>query len=124
MNNALGNIPIDLGLEFPQDTDNTEHLREREAKLVRMIEALVALSGSNEWSTLKDELFEGAQETIEQRIRSEAGKAEVNISELYRLQGEQKWAKRYGDPMTLVGSWRNELANIRKQLNPPGPAGI
>lgn len=117
MNNFLG----ELDVRFLEETPNQDRLRERESKLVRMIEALVALSQSNEWSTLKDELFDGAAEQIEQRMHLEVGKSEVNLPELYRLQGERKWAKRYADPQTLVGSWRNELANIRKQLNPSGP---
>lgn len=120
MNNSFN---IDLSTDFLEESKPTELLREREAKLIRMIEALVALSKSNEWSTLKVELFDEVLESIERSIRSEADKAEVSIPALYRLQGEKKWARNYADPLLLVDSYRVELANIRKQLNPPGPTG-
>lgn len=121
MNNSLN---IDLSTDFlTEDTRPTELLREREAKLIRMIEALVALSKSPEWSTLKEELFSDVLDSIEKSIRSEADKPEVNISAIYRLQGEKKWARNYADPLLLVDNYRAELANIRKQLNPPGPTG-
>jgi hypothetical protein len=94
-------------------------LREREAKLVRMIEAIAALGQSLEWSTLRTELFDGALETIEKRMRDEADKAELNTPELYRLQGERKWAKRYADLPKLSDQYRAELAHIRKQLLKP-----
>lgn len=116
MNNSFN---IGLDEEFLKETDKSEQLWEREAKLMKMIEALVALSESREWSTLKEELFGDALESIERRINAEAQKPEVNIPELYRLQGERKWAKRYADPLSLVDTMRVELANIRKQLNPP-----
>ncbi len=116
MNNSL-NIDLDEG--FLKETDNKEVLREREAKLVKTIEALVALTKSHEWSTLKEELFDEALESIERRIAAEAHKPELSLPELYRLQGERKWAKRYADPISLVDTMRAELANIRKQLNPP-----
>lgn len=119
MNNSLN---IDLNEDFLEETRGQEHLREREAKLVRMIEALAALSGSNEWSTLKDELFDGALESIEIKLHLEAQKPEVCLPELYRLQGERKWARRYADPASLVDNFRRELANIRKQLTPGGGA--
>lgn len=116
MNNSLN---VDLAQEFLEETKSQEPLREREAKLVRTIETLVALSQSNEWSSLKDELFDEALASIELRIRLEAEKPEVNLPDLYRLQGERKWAKRYADPISLVDTYRVELAHIRKQLNPP-----
>lgn len=88
-------------------------LREREAKLVRMIEAIAALGQSPEWSTLKDELFDGALESVERRIKDEADKADLNTPELYRLQGERKWARRYADLTKLSDMYRAELAHIR-----------
>lgn len=121
MNNSLN---IDLSEDFSQEkpVDQTP-LREREAKLIRLIEALVALSQSNEWSTLKKELFDDVLESIERNIRNEADKVDISLPSVYKLQGEKKWARNYANPLLLVDNYRAELANIRKQLNPPGPAG-
>jgi len=101
----------------------TESLREREAKLVRMVEAVVALSQTREWSTLKKELFDEIASSIENRIKSETAKSVININELYRLQGELAWARKYGNLMLLAKDYQNELSAIRKLLNPPGGAG-
>lgn len=99
-------------------------LREREAKLVRLVESLVGLSKSREWSTLKSQLFDEVLESIETRLRNESVKTEINTAELYRLQGERKWARNYADPLKLAKEYQVELANIRKQLNPLAEQGI
>lgn len=96
--------------------------KEREAKLVRLIESLEALNQSREWSTLKKDLFDGTLESIERRIEQEASKPEINVQELYRLQGERKVAKKY-QLDTLIANYRAELANIRKQSHPPQGIG-
>lgn len=95
-----------------------ERYQEREAKLVRLIESLEALQQSREWSTLKQELFDGILDSIDRRMEQEAAKPEINTAELYRLQGERKVAKKL-QLDTLVASYRLELANIRKQTHPP-----
>lgn len=115
MNNSLHFEIEEVSQEKPD-----ERVQEREAKLVRMIEALSVINDSREWSTLKKELFDGVLETIESRQRTEAEKSEVSLPEMYRLQGEKKWAKRYSNFDDLINNYRAELANIRK-LNPPDP---
>lgn len=119
MNNSLN---IDLSESFQEETNTDERLREREAKLVRMLEALIAIRESNEWSSLKDELFDGMLETIEGKLRSEMLKAELNNPEIYRLQGERKWARNFADFSSLIGKYRAELAHIRNVLTPGGGA--
>lgn len=118
MNNSLN---IEIYDDFAEKQPDVSLLREREAKLVRLIESFHALSESKEWSTLKEELFEGALQSIENRLKTEADKPEVSLPEIYRLQGERKWVKRYADPVSLVERYRIELAHIRKQINPSAP---
>lgn len=106
-----------LSLEdFEEASTPNERLREREQHLVRMIESLKALEEGREWSTLKELMFDGALETLESRLRTESKKSELNLPEIYRLQGRIQEAKKYTD---LLGTARLELANIRKQINPP-----
>ncbi len=104
--------------EFQEETDNTVRLTERQAKLVRILEALDALQTNAEWSTLKEELFDSALGSIENRLKSESNKPEISLPELYRLQGERKWALKYSDLGTLRNTYRKELETIRKQMNP------
>lgn len=108
-----------LAVEVSQEKQPIERLREREAKLVRLLEAILSLTESAGWSTLKEELFDEVLGSIETRLRLEAEKPEINLPELYRLQGERKWAKRYASPTHLAESLQTELVHIRKQINPP-----
>lgn len=113
MNNSLHFEQERVSQEKPD-----ERVQEREAKLVRLVEALSVINDSREWSTLREELFDGQLATIENRLKSESEKTELNTAEIYRLQGEKKWAKRYSNFDDLIANYRAELANIRK-LNPP-----
>ncbi len=120
MNNSLH---LDVDDEILEESKVIVLLREREAKLMKLAESLIALSTSKEWSTLKSELFDEVEESIENRIRVESSKEELNTAELYRLQGERKWARRYANPQKLAKEYQTELTNIRKQLNPPAERG-
>lgn len=114
MNNSL-NMDEPVSPRKPTDS-----YKEREAWLVKVIEALNAVHNSKEWSTLKGELFDGALESVEKQLVSEAEKLEICLPNLYRLQGERKWAKKYSKLELLAETYRVELANIRKVLiNPP-----
>lgn len=116
MNNSF-HIELDESFAEKSQEPDTRY-QEREAKLVRLIEALSAINESREWSTLKTELFDSVLDTIESKMKTESQKDEVRLPEIYRLQGERLWAKRYSNLDTLIGQYRAELVSIRK-LNPP-----
>ena len=120
MNNSFN---IELNEDFSGETSNDAVLREQEARLIKLLEALGALVTSPEWRTLKEELFDTSLVSIEHKMRLEAEKPLIDASELYRLQGERKWARRYANPLMLIEDYRKQLDNIRRQLKPPGGAG-
>lgn len=93
-----------------------ERLRAREAELVSIIEAARALSLSNEWSTLKTYVFDGMVERLERQLKEQASNDVVDTSELYRLQGQIRWAKRFADLQVLSNEFRTELTSVRAQL--------
>lgn len=97
--------------------DNIPFLRHREGELVTIIEALRKVESSPEWSTLKTQVFDGVVESLERRLSSEATKKEVNAPELYRLQGQLAWAKRFANLASLADAFRLELSNIKGQLH-------
>lgn len=92
---------------------------EREAWLVRMIEASAEVLTSSAWSSLK-EVFDGEIERLQRLIAQEANKKELNTPELYRLQGKLEQAKRYA-LTDLLKTYQIELTNVRH--NPPDGAG-
>lgn len=96
-------------------TTQIEKLRERDSELVRIIEALDALIKSEEWRTLKTLVFDTILDSLDSRVRSEADRPEVSLPELYKLQGEKRWARRYCDLAVLRNQYHNELIGIRKR---------
>lgn len=114
MNNskiALDNFSIE-----EQENDRLPELRKREVELVRTIEAINVVADSEAWSTLKELLFDSLEQSLERRLKSESEKSELNSAEIYRLQGQLVWAKKYGDFKKLCDFFRLELSNIRKQI--------
>lgn len=116
MNNSLAIERVKLSLEEP--SLNLEPLRESEAKIVRIIEAIVKLEKSEEWSTLKSLIFDEALESLEKRLKLESKSAKLDDSKIYRLQGELSWAEKYADLHKLAQVYRQELTNIRKLTQP------
>lgn len=113
MNNSR--IALDnVSLELEEKADNTPSLRERESKLVRIIEALTKVSESREWKELKSLLFDNLLESLEKRLRLEVDKDIINLAEVQFLKGQIRWAKNYSDLEKLADENRKELSNIRK----------
>ena len=118
MNNSqivLDYVP--LNLEEP--VIQTESLREREAILVRIIEAIVKIEQSEEWSTLKSLIFDGTVENLEKRLKFEAEQLDLKPALLNQLQGQLIWARKYANLSKLAEGHRLELVNIRKILTQP-----
>lgn len=97
----------------------SERLGEREGELVRIIEAIRVVQNSEGWSTLKTLVFNGVLDSLEHRLSSESHKPELDQPEMYRLQGQIIWARKYANLDTLANSYRLELINVRSQLTPP-----
>ena len=100
------------------------YLRSREEELVEIIRAIREMVNTEQWSTLKRHVFDGVVEKLEKQLKDEATRPELNQPELYRLQGQLVWAKRYSDMDTLADAFRLELTNVRRQINPPAERDI
>lgn len=109
-----------LSLEEPKDGDTADNklqrMHEREGVLVKIVEAIGSLSNTNEWSTLKTYVFDGVVENLEKRLVAEAKKRPLVPEELYQLQGQITWAKRYSNLEELREMYRLELTNVRALL--------
>jgi hypothetical protein len=105
----------------PEPEKLDDRYNEREAWLVRMIEAANGLLDSREWSTLK-EVFDGWQARIERDLKSESEKMPLSVETIYRLQGQLSQEKRH-NLESLVEDWKKELANVRNKLSPTRGAG-
>lgn len=114
MNNSLIERPDE---SVPETRE--EKLHALEGDLVKAIDAVVSLTNTTEWSTLKKTVFDPTLSSLERKLAQEAMKTPLDEKEMYRLQGQIVWARRYSDPEQLAETLRLELTNVRKQLNPP-----
>ena len=116
MNNsklAIESVP----LTNEESLDITPLLQEREAKLVKTIDAIQGIVSTREWGTLKEEVFDGLTEALNGDIQREARKDSPDTLKLNRLAGQLKWAEKYSNLSKLEFIFRTELNNIRKQLH-------
>lgn len=91
---------------------------EREGQLAKVIDSISSITQSAEWSSLKTYVLDDVVSTLERRLLAESQRMPLNEPEIYKLQGQLLWAKRYADLQKLATEYLTELKNIRK-LNPP-----
>lgn len=113
MNNSK--LTLDRFLE-DQPLDTTPWLKDREATLVRLVETLRRVAQSEDWSSLKKELFDGVVETLEKAQKAEAEKDKPDLAALAKINGQLVWARKYSDLTKLADIFMAELINVRKQL--------
>jgi hypothetical protein len=110
MNNSLVNFE-------EEKVDIKPTLRHRETEVVAIIDAISKLLITDEWNTLKNLIFDGLVTSLEKRLKTESSADEIKTSELYRLNGQLTWAKKYSDLSKLLDVYKLELMNIRKRIN-------
>lgn len=97
-------------LEEPIDKIDTSG---EEARLTRLIEAIVALASTREWKVLSELHFGEEQKRLERLLLNEAKKPTLNEREINRLQGELVWATRYSDTAKWLQVLRNKLNKLK-----------
>ncbi len=97
-------------------SDSDQKLRDRQADLILVIEAIDEVLKSKAWQTLKELVLDGLVSRVERLLLSESKGVEVNTANIYRLQGELNWAKRYGDLKSYAEMLKQELQGIKDNL--------
>lgn len=105
-------------LSLDDKVDMTEQLGIEESRLVKLIEALMRISATEDWRTLKSLIFDRRLEQLDKQMKAESERLELKDSEIYRLQGRLYEARKY-DLENLVEVYRQELSNIRKLITQP-----
>lgn len=106
MNNAY------INKEYEEvSTTNLVNYREQATRLTEVIEALNNIQGSSFWLVLKQNVFDVEYAKAKRRLE-----IADDTTEIYRLQGELRLAKRY-NLEKLIKAKRDELLAIRKKLN-------
>lgn len=114
MNNSR--IEIESSSLEAKEVDRKEFLRESEQKTIHLIEAIQRVEQSEDWSTLKTEIFDGLTLKLNKQLQEEAKKEVPDTLVLNRLSGQIIWADKYSDLSKLGNTYRLELTKIRKLL--------
>jgi len=61
-------------------------------------------------------VFDGIVPNLERQLMNETSKKEIDIAEVYRLQGQLMWAHKYADLKKFADGKRQQLENIKNQL--------
>lgn len=114
----MNNFKVAMENIFEEEiVDTAPILRQRQTELLKIVEAIGEVAKTDQWKVLKELIFDGVVEALEKRMKVESTKAELNSPEIYRLNGQLAWAKRYSDLNKLVEAYKIELNNITKKLN-------
>lgn len=97
------------------EPDKLATIRERDAHLVRLIEAITDVQSTSAWSTLKEEL-DGEIAKLNRLLLVEAKKKEVDLPEVYRLQGRIESAKKFALD-ALLTIYMTEHDTIKRKLS-------
>lgn len=113
----MNNSQITIEDQPSTNPDVLEKLREREAQIVRVVEAIREVKKSNGWSTLKSEIFDNLANSLKKDLLSEAKKDIPDPLRLNRLAGQLKWADKYATLDILEEDYKTQLTRLRKQLH-------
>ena len=111
----MNNSQVEVDIAESKDSREVS-LIQRQGELVKIVEALRRVADSEDWHVLKKLVFDGVIETLERQLKSEAQKAEVVTPELYRLQGQLVWARKYADLHKLSEFFKNQVEGIKISL--------
>ena len=94
-----------------QEEDEVSILsREKVETLSETIEALQNIAGSSYWKVLQQNVFDVDLNKAKRRLANEK-----DTTEIFRLQGEIRWAKKF-DLLKLLEDKRKELSAKRKPI--------
>mgnify|MGYP001568260686 FL=1 len=103
-------------LEEDEKLDHSEFLQRQKGEITQIVEAINRVEASEDWQKLKDVLLDGIVGNLERQLLNEAVKGEIDSSEMYRLQGQLFWARKYADLKKLSDMYRQQVENIKNQI--------
>lgn len=106
---------------LPEPEDRTSFLQRQQGELSQIVEAINRVESSSDWQKLKKLVLDAVVPNLERLLFQEASKKEVDTAEIYRLQGQLTWAHKYADLKKLAEYRRQQIENIKNQLNEENP---
>lgn len=116
----MNNSKIALeNIEEEQDADRLSILQRQQGEISQVVEAINRVEVSEDWQKLKKLVFDGVLESLERQLYNAASgisNKEIDAPELYRLQGQLVWARKYADLKKLSDVFRQQLETIKNQI--------
>mgnify|MGYP001582717618 CR=1 FL=1 len=113
----MNNSKIVLENSEEMDMDKVSFLQGQQGELTQIVEVINRIEATEDWKKLKSMLLDGMVKTLEKQLLSEVNKSEIAIPELYRLQGQLAWAKKYADLKKMSEYFKQQIDNIKNQLH-------
>ena len=101
---------------FEENQEIDLKLQLKQGELSQVIEAINGVEQSEDWQKFKKLLLDNVVSNIERQLSNASLDKEINLSEIYRLQGQLAWARRYADLKKLSEAYRKQLEGIKIQL--------
>ena len=101
--------------------EEPEVFQKRRGELTQIVEAINGVEASAEWQKLKNLVLDGVVANLERLLMNESSRKEICPPEIYRLQGQLVWARRYADLRKLSETFRLQLEKIKNQINEKNP---
>jgi len=96
--------------------DRQSILLEQQGEFIQIVEAIKVIEGSVEWQKLKRLILDSVVTNLERQLFNEVSKQEINTPEIYRLQGQLVWARKFADLYKLAEVFKQQIENIKIQL--------
>lgn len=107
--------------ELEEKEDKVSFLQKQQGELAQVIEAINRIEANEDWQKLKRLLLDGIVVNLEKQLLLETTKDEIDPPKIYRLQGQLVWAKKYSDLKKLSEAKRQQIENIKNQINEKNP---
>ena len=104
-----------------EETDNLSVFQKKRGELTQIVEAINRVESNQDWKKLKKLMLDGVVTTLERQLKIEMARKELDAPEIYRLQGQLGWARKYTDLKKLGEFFRKQIENINNQLNEKNP---
>ncbi len=102
--------------EEEKKEDRVSILQCQQGEFAKVVEAINRVESTDDWQELKKLVLDGIVVSLERQLKNEANKDDVNVPELYRLQGQLIWARKYSDLKQLSEFFRKQIDSIKLQL--------
>ncbi len=109
----MNNSRVEYNNIYEEPKVDSEAIERRKSELTAIVEALKRVSSTSDWKTLKRLIFDGVVRTLQARLLEESSKHTVSDSELYRIQGQMLWARKFSDLDKLAEFFRKQVEGIK-----------